>query len=218
MTNVHRAAGTAGIAAAILFLILLGTTFSYDPGAYNDPVKALAFAQQAKGLRTIVGLSGVLSGIVLVIFFAGLGDRLTAAAPVRGMITRYFGIIGGAALALGSLVDWAGINFLASFKDQVAAQHAWVALFAFDAGIYALTGAFLGIAVLAAGSAMIGARLLSATAGWLGILAAATLFLGAVLQSFLPPDTQWLYAFYFVAGVLLEIWFAWTGLALRRQR
>lgn len=216
MTAVSRAAGSAGFAAAILFVILLGTTFSYDPGAYNDPVKALAFAQQAKTLRAIVGLAGVLSGIVLVVFFAGLGERLAVGAPVRGMVTLYFGIIGGAALALGSLVDWAGMSFLASFKDQVAAQHAWVALFAFDAGIYGLTGVFMGIAVLAAGSAMIGTRVLSATAGWLGILGAAIIILGTILGAVLPT-AEWVFVFYLAAGLLLLVWFGWTGLTLRRQ-
>jgi hypothetical protein len=216
MTNVHRAAGTAGMLAALLFVILLGTTFTYDPAAYTDPARALAFAQQAKGLRTIAGISGVLSGIVLVIFFAGLADRLATTTPLRAMLTRNFGIIGAAALALGSLVDWAGISFLASFSDQVAAQHAWVALFAMDAGIYGLTGAFLGIAVLAAGSAMVGERLLSRNAGWVGIGAAAVIIVGTLLQAVLPPDTPWLFAFYIGAGILFLIWFAWTGTALRR--
>lgn len=216
MTNVHRAAGTAGLAAALLFLILLGTTFTYDPAAYTDPVGALAFAQQAKGLRTIVGVTGVLSGIALVTFFAGLADRLAGTTPLRAMLTRNFGIIGAAALALGSLVDWAGINFLASFKDQTAAQHAWVAIFAIDAGVYGLTGAFMGIAVLAAGSAMVGERLLSRNAGWLAIAGAITILIGTLLQGILPADTPWLFGFYIVAGVMLLIWFAWTGMALRR--
>lgn len=215
MRGVARAAGSAGIAAAVLFLILLGTTFSYDPAAYSDPAKALAFAQEAKILRTVVGLSGVLSGIVLVIFFAGLGDRLAASAPVRAVVTRYFGILGGAALALGSLVDWAGISFLASFNDQVAAQHAWVALFALDAGIYGLTGAFMGLAVLAAGWAIVGTRVLSPTAGWLGILGAVIIVVGTVLAAILPT-AEWVFVFYIAAGVLLLIWFGWTGMALRR--
>lgn len=215
MTNVHRAAGTAGLAAALLVLVLLGTTFTYDPAAYTDPARALAFAQQAKGLRTIVGVAGVLSGIALVIFFAGLADRLAGTTPLRAMLTRNFGIIGAAALALGSLVDWAGINFLASFKDQTAAQHAWVAIFAIDAGVYGLSGAFMGIAVLAAGAAMVGEHLLNARAGWLGIAAAAVIVVGTVLQSVLP-DAPWVFAFYIVGGVLLLIWFAWTGAALRR--
>jgi hypothetical protein len=215
MTNVHRAAGTAGMLTAVLFVILLGTTFTYDPAAYTDPARALAFAQQAKGVRTVAGIAGVLSGIVLVIFFAGLADRLAGTTPLRAMLTRNFGVIGAAALALGSLIDWAGISFLTSFKDQTAAQHAWVALFALDAGVYGLTGVFMGIAVLAAGSAMVGEHLLSARAGWLGIAAAAVIVVGTLLQSVLP-EASWVFAFYLVAGILFLIFFAWTGSALRR--
>ena len=216
MTSVQRAAGTAGLAVAVLFLILLGATAAYDPGAYNDPVRALAFAQQATGLRALVGTAGVLAGIALVIFFAGLGDRLGTGAPVRALLARYLGVIAGAALAFGSLVDWIGINSLASFKDQTAAQHAWVAIFAFDAGIYGLTGVFLGIAVLAAGAAMVRERLVSAAAGWLALVGAAVIVLWIVLQGVVPADTTWLFAFYIVAGILLLIWFGWTGAALRR--
>lgn len=216
MTAVHRAAGTAGIVIAILFAILLGTTASYDPAAYSDPVRALAFAQQATPLRTITGIAGVLAGIALVVFFAGLGDRLSTGAPVRALLAKYPGVIAGAALAFGSLVDWIGINSLASFKDQTAAQHAWVAVFAVDAGIYGLTGIFIGLAVLAAGAAMVRERLVSATAGWLALTGAAVIILGTVLQGVLPADTPWLFAFYVVGGVPVLIWFAWTGFALRR--
>jgi hypothetical protein len=212
MTAVHR---TAGIAIAILFAILLGTTASYDPAAYSDPVRALAFAQQAGTLRTITGIAGVLAGIALVVFFAGLGDRLSTGAPVRALLAKYPGVIAGAALAFGSLVDWIGINSLASFKDQTAAQHAWVALFALDAGIYGLTGAFMGLAVLAAGWAIVGTRVLSPTAGWLGILGAVIIVVGTVLAAILPT-AEWVFVFYIAAGVLLLIWFGWTGMALRR--
>jgi hypothetical protein len=218
MTTVHRAAGTAGIATAILFAILLSTTALYEPATYTDPVRALAFARQAGPLRTLAGLAGVLAGITLVVFFAGLGDRLGTGAPVRGLLARYLGVIAGAALAFGSLVDWIGINSLAAFKDQTAAQHAWVAILAFDAGIYGLTGVFLGIAVLAAGTAMVRERLVSAAAGWLALVGAAVIILGIVLQGVVPADTPWLFAFYIVAGVLLLIWFGWTGAALRRAR
>lgn len=216
MSSIQRNAGTAGILTAVFFLILLAVTFRYDPAAFTDPVKALTFASEQRALKAVVGLVSILSSIALILFFAGLANRLADRTPTRAQATLYFGILGAAGLGIGSLLDWQGVAYLAGrvASDQTAAYHAWLALAAASTAIYGFAGALFGASTIAASWAVVSAGAMRRAIGWLGLLASLVLVVGTILPALVPESS--FDSFYIAAGVLLLIWFAWTGIELRR--
>lgn len=217
MDTMQRNGGTAGLVTAVLFLILLAVTFRYDPAAFTDPAKALTFASEQRALKAVVGLVSILSSIALILFFVGLANRLADRTPTRSEATLYFGVLGSAGLGIGSLLDWQGVAYLAGRMagDQTAAYHAWLALAAASTAIYGFAGALFGASIIAAGWAVVSTGAMRKAIGWVGLLASAILVVGTILQAFVPAESVF-GNIYIVAGVLLLIWFAWTGVELRR--
>lgn len=219
MNSIQRTGGTAGIVAAALFVVLLATTFTYDPAAYSDPAKALEFAARQQGLRTVVGLAGVLAAVALVLFYAGLANRLRERTPARAQATYNFGVIGAVGLALGSLTDWLGIAYLVGYaaKDATAAQHAWVALTTVDIGFYGLAGLSLGISTIVAGWAVAQSGALRPATGWIAVVAGVIAFVATVAQAFVPPSSSVVFMAYLITGLLFLAWFGLAGSELRRM-
>lgn len=218
MTIGQRTAGTAGLITAFLFILLLAASFGFDPKAFTDAEAALRMARERAALKAVVGVATTAAAASAILFFSGLGTMLASRAPTRGSAVRLFGAIGAAALALGTLNDWIGVGYLAGVaaKDQIAAQHGWVALMAVNAGAYSVAGFFIGAAVLATTWAVIGMRTLGRIVGWIGVTAAVAIVAAVVAQAGVAPDSPMLGAMYPISGGLLLLWFSCTGMALRR--
>ena len=217
MSSIQRNAGTAGLLTAAIFLIALVMTFRIDPGAFTDPAKALAFASEQATLKAAVGLLITLSSIALILFFVGLANRLAERTPTRSQAALYFGVLGAAGLGIGTLLDWQGVAYLAGrvATDQTAAYSAFLALTAVSTAMYGFAGAFLGASVIAAGWATVSTGAMPRAIGWVGLLASIVLIVATIVQAFVPAESSFGFI-YIVAGVLLLIWFGWTGVELRR--
>lgn len=217
MNTVQRNGGTAGLVTAVLFIVLLALTFRWDPAAFTDPARALAFATEQRTLKAVVGLVTALSSITLILFFAGLANRLSDRTPTRAQATLYLGVLGSAGLGMATLLDWQGVGYLAGrmAADQTAAYHAWLALTATSTAIYGFAGAFFGAAVIAAAWSVVSTGVMRPVIGWVGLAASLVLIVGTILQAAATGSS--FDDFYMIAGVLLLIWFGWTGLELRRR-
>ena len=167
-----------------------------------------------------MGLVSALSAVALVLFFVGLANRLADRTPTRAQATLYFGVLGAACLGIASMLDWQGVAYVAGrmAQDETAAQHAWLALAAASTGIYGFTGILFGASVIAASWAIVSVGAMRRTMGWLGLLASAIIVVATIAQAFAAADSPVLGYVYPLAGLLLLIWFAWTGVELRRAR
>lgn len=211
MDATQRNGGTAGIVAAVLlallFVLILST--GLDPQAMRDPARALPAFTKQQSLWAFVGIAGALASLAGTIFIIGLFGRLRDRAPTRASAMLYFGVIGLGGHALGALTHWQGGLQLANYaaKDQVAANHAWVALAATIGGINALGSTFTGASLIAAAWAVIAAGGLNPTVGWVAAIAGVLEILGVLATHPLVM----LGGFVFVI-----IWLAWAGSELRR--
>lgn len=162
-------------------------------------------------LWALIGIVGALAAVVGTVFVIGLFDRLRDRAPTRASAVLYFGVIGLGGHALGALTRWQGGLQLADYaaKDQVAANHAWVALSATIGGITALGNVFTGASLLAAAWAVIATGGLSPTAGWVAAIAGVLSILGV----FATSPVVMLGGFVFAI-----VWLAWAGSELRRPQ
>jgi hypothetical protein len=210
MERLQHNGGTAGFVAAALLALgfIIVMTSGLDPQSVMNPEKALPFI--ASGVRwALANIAFALTAAVAVLFVAGLASRLREKAPTRSAAFLYFAIIGLAGYALASLVQWQGGGQLVSYMaaDQVAANHAWVALAAVARGLDSFGNGFIGAAEVIAGWAIIATGALPGSVGWLalatGVLTFLQLFIGA----------PWLF---FVGIILTVLWLAWTGNELRR--
>jgi len=211
-----RIAGMAGILSGILLAgeFTLFMTSGWTAETFADPTAALAFLEVGGDhLRWAVVLGG-LNLAAFTILLAGIAQRLHASAPTRASATLYLGLIGVAGHALVPLALWVGIPALLELQamDPAAAQSSWGAFITLLDGAQAVGGLFLGIAMLAAGWAMVSGGALSTGAGWVGLGAGA-----ATLLTLLAPDTplSGVAMVAFMPALLLSIVFrVWTGISL----
>jgi hypothetical protein len=211
MERLQHNGGTAGLVAAVLVALgfVLFMTTGFDPQSAMDPAKALQFIAQQGGRWAITNIVFALGAAVAVLFTAGLASRLREKAPTRSVALLYFAIIALASYALASLVQWQGGGQLARYMaaDQVAANHAWVAVAAVARGIDSLGNGFIGAAEVIAGWAITATGALPAGVGWLALATGVVTF----LQLFIGVP-----ALFFLSLILTVVWLAWTGNELRR--
>ncbi|MGH7753317.1 MAG: DUF4386 family protein, partial [Gemmatimonadales bacterium] len=209
MDRFQRNAGTAGLAAGVLLIVLMGLFFTLGlrPEEFGDPTKALQITRdkgtQVAGIAVVGGITTAL-GILLA---AGLAARLRDLAPTRAAAQFYYAVVGLSALALDGTIRWIGATVLATMSDQAAAGPAYVALNAVGAGISGFGNAFTGASLIVVGWAILSTRALPTVLGWVGVLAGVVTAATAVV----PPGPLFLLSF-----VLTIVWLLWAGSALRR--
>lgn len=213
MSTLQRNAGMAGIVAAVLIVVGVLLFFSSglaDPQTAADPAKALAKIAESPSRGALTSIVFAVALASAAVFLAGLYTRLREKAPTRAAAMLYFGLWGLFGFVLLSMVQWLGGNHLAAYvaKDQVAASHAYVAVYAVTQGANALGNAFIGASLVIAGWAIIGTGALPAAIGWVGVVGGVL----SVIQVFAPTSTA-----VFMASILLSvIYLFWAGSQLRR--
>mgnify|MGYP001362518874 CR=1 FL=1 len=211
MDRLQSNGGTAGIitaiALAILFILLISS--GLDPQTHQDPAKALPILSQKAGLFAVIGVLGALAAGFGLIFTVGLFSRLRDRAPTRAAAVLGLALVGLTAHAMGAVLVWQGGQFLVavSGKDQIAANHAWIAITAVFQSLNGVGNAFTGGATLVAGWAAVATGALSSALGWVGIIGGVVL----ILQLFAAAPILMLAGF-----TLTIIWLAWAGSQLRR--
>lgn len=206
-----QSAGTCGVVAGIALAIafLMFVTSGAAPSTFADPAKALDFvAKNTARLRLSIALSLITIAFASV-FLAGLAARLRDKTPTRATAVLYLGVLGLVGHAIGSMLFGTSAPMVAAYaaKDQVAASHAWVAIFAIDGAADGLGSLFIGLSTLMAGWAITSAKALSTTLGWYGELAGVV----GVAAYLWPSDPLMMASF--VAPI---IWLIWAGSALRK--
>ena len=208
-----QSAGTcgivAGIALAIAFLLFISS--GATPSTFADPAKALDFiGKNTSRLRLAIAFSLITIAFATV-FLAGLAAKLRDKTPTRATAVLYLGVLGLVGHAVGSMLFGTSAPLVAAYaaKDQVAASHAWVAVFAVDGAADGLGNLFIGLSTLVAGWAITAEKALSPTLGWFGVI------VGIVgVAAFLWPTDPLMMAS-FVAPI---IWLLWAGIALRQTK
>lgn len=213
-----RIAGIAGIVSGILLAgeLTLFMTSGWTPEAFADPTTALAFLEEGGSHLRWAAVVGGLNLTALMVFLSGLAERLRPRAPTRASVVLYSGLIGIAGHALVPMGLWMAIPAFLELgaTDPAAAQGSWGGFNALLDGAQAVGGLFLGLAMLAAGWAIVSRRALSSGAGWTGLGAGA-----ATLLTLLAPDTLFsgVAAVAFMPALVLSIAFrVWAGIALGR--
>ncbi len=211
MDRLQRNAGTAGIVAAVLLLVLfflVGST-GVNLMAPGDPAQTLAAFTQKAGSWMPIGLAGALASAFAAIFLAGLSSRLHDKAPTRSRAVLYFGLIGLSAHALGSLILWLGGATLTTFaaKDSTAAVPAWIAMTSVLAGLNGAGHGFSGASAAIAGWAIIQTGAMKTVIGWVALAAGVFSILGVFAPAAMPV--------LLLSFLLAIVWLAWGGSALR---
>ncbi len=206
-----KTAGTAGVVAGIALAIgfVLFLTSGMTPAILGDPAQALdRFGKSGAYLRLISALF-VIAVAFAVVFITGFAARLRERTPTRAAATLYFGILGLAGHGLGALIFLTAIPAVVAYaaKDQVAASHAWVALYALDGATDGLGTLFAGLAFLMAGWAIVATKVLSTALGWVAIIAGV---IGVI--TVLAPQSEVLFFASFVLPIVVLVW---AGSALR---
>ena len=206
-----HAAGIAGVLAGLgligefaLFMIS-GT----QPATLQHASSALPFLQEHGTTIRAAALLGAANAALVVIFLAGLADRLHVKAPTLAVATLYFGIIGTAGHALVAISLWLGTPSFTDLAvdDAPAAAPAWEAFAAVNNAFSGFGNTFLGLSLLAAGWAIVSTRVLPATVGWIALIAGA-----ATVARVLGLD-----AAFFVSLLLAIVFRIWTGIHLWRS-
>ncbi len=208
-----QSAGTcgivAGIALAIAFLLFISS--GATPSTFADPAKALDFiGKNTSRLRLAIAFSLITIAFATV-FLAGLAAKLRDKTPTRATAVLYLGVLGLVGHAVGSMLFGTSAPLVVAYaaRDQVAASHAWVAVFAVDGAADGLGNLFIGLSTLVAGWAITAEKALSPTLGWFGVIA------GVVgVAAFLWPTDPLMMAS-FVAPI---VWLLWAGIALRQTK
>jgi hypothetical protein len=173
MNGFQRNAGTAGVAAGVLLIVIFGLFFTLglQPAEFGDPAKALSVTRD-KGTQVAgIAIVGSITSALGIILAAGLAARLREAAPTRAAAQFYYAVIGLTALALDGTIRWLGVTVLARMVDQAAAGAAYVSLNAVGVGIAGFGNAFTGVSLILVGWAITSTRTLSPILGWVGIVA-----------------------------------------------
>ncbi len=212
----ERVGGIAGIAAGIGLAVeaCFFAASGWTPEAFAVPRTAVAYlATGGDELRAAV-FAGFWNLACATLFFAALAARLGAAAPSRGAATLVFAIVGIAAHGLVPVSLWLGVPAVVGTAagSPEAAATAWSGFSLVLAGAGGLGSLFMGLAMLAAGWAVVGTRMLAAGAGWAGILAGlAAVVSVAAAQTPLDPVARAA----FMPTILLALAFRlWCGIAL----
>jgi hypothetical protein len=212
MDRVQRNGGTAGIITAICLALLfvLFISSGLDPQTAQDPAKAIPLLTQKASVFAAIGVLGTLAAGFGLVFTIGLFARLRDGAPTRAAAVLGLAFVGLTGHAVGSVLLWQGGQFLVtvSTKDQVGANHAWIAASAVAQGLNGAGNAFTGASILVAGGAVVATGAMNVGLGWMGGLAGVV----EILQLFSASQ-----ALMGIGFVLVIIWLAWGGSQLRRS-
>ncbi len=209
MDHFQRNAGTAGLAAGVLLIVLMGLIFTLGlrPEEFGDPAKALALSRDKGTQVAAIAIVGAATSALGILLAAGLAARLRDRAPTRATAQLYYAVIGLTALTLDANIRWLGGAVLTGMSDQTVAASAYVALNAVGMGIAGLGNGFTGASLLLVGWAILSTRALPTVLGWVGVLAGVV----TAATTVLPPGPLFLLSF-----VLTIVWLLWAGSALRR--
>lgn len=205
-----QTAGTMGIIAGIAILIGFGlfATSGFTPAVQADPAKAIEWVNANLGRLRLTVVFFLISVGTAAIFVAGLAEKLRARTPTRAAATLYLAILGLVGFGIGGLLFWRSMPTIAATSDPVAAQHAWVAVYAVDQATDGFGSLFTGLATLFAGWAIVETKVLNSTLGWFGLLAGVV----PVLTFFVTGNELLT-----LGGFILPaVWLIWGGSALRR--
>lgn len=212
MERLQRNAGTSGIVAAVLLLLgfILFLSSGMDPQTAADPAKALPQIEKLGSRWGLTGVAFVLTVAFAALFLAGFFSRVREKVPTRAAATLYFGLIGLSGFALSGMLQWVGGSHLAAYmaKDQVAASHAWVAIYSAVQALEGLGNGFVGASLAIAGWAVLGSGVFPSVLGWIAVVGGVVTF----LQVFWP--TQMI--LFFGSIILTIVWLAWAGNQLQK--
>ncbi len=212
MDRLQRNGGTAGIVGAVIlvlaFLAFMST--GLDPQTAADPSKAVAVITQQGSRFAAAGILFAIGTLVTLVFTVGLNSRLREPAPTRAAAFLYLAVVGIAGYALDSILQWQGLPVIGALaaKDPAAAGNAWLTLNAVHLTFDAVGGSSVGAAQVVAGWAILQTKAMGSGIGWLGIVSGVV----TILSLFWRESTP----LFLASFVLLVIWLAWTGSALRR--
>ncbi len=212
MEQVQRNAGTAGIIAGVLLIILffLYASLRITDAQFADPGFMVPLLSKNPGLFARVAVVGVLSGAFGIVFGVGLAYRLRGKAPTRALAQLYLLVVGLGAVIFDGMVDWIGLRQIGLYavKDAVAAGHAYVAVSAVALGLNSAGSAFTGGSLLVAAWAVISTGALRPLVGWVALVAGVLSVLGVFVRG---QDVI------FIGSLLFTIvWLIWAGVELRR--
>ena len=212
MERVQRNAGTAGIVAGVLLIVLfvLFMSLQVTDAQFVDPGFMVPLLSKNPGAFMGVGIVGALASGFAIVFSIGLAYRLREKAPTRALASLYLAVLGLGAHGADSMIDWIGTRTvgLAAAKDAVAAGHAYIAVSAVALSVYAMANVFTGAALLVAGWAIITTGALRPLLGWVAVVAGIlSLAVGIGAEGGL----------FFLGSLLFTIiWLIWAGFGLRR--
>lgn len=208
-----QSAGTSGVVAGIALAItfLLFITSGATPSTFADPAKALDFVGKNASRIRLTTVFSLITIAFAFVFLAGLAAKLRDKTPTRATAVLYLGVLGLVGHAVGSMLFGTSAPMVAAYaaKDQVAASHAWVAVFAVDRAADGLGNLYIGLSTLLAGWAITAEKALSPTLGWFGVIAGIV----GVAAYLWPSDPLMMASF--VAPI---VWLIWAGSALRQAK
>lgn len=208
----QQSAGTAGIVAGIILAVLfvLYITSGATMETFVDPATALPFFTRESGRVQAIALLAMAIVAPAAIFIAGFAAKLRDQTPTRATGVLYLGLLGLTGHGLGAVLFWSGLPTLVSRAgmDQVAANHAWVAVNALSTTLDGFGNLFVGLSILLAGWAVTaGGGGLSPALGWYGVVAGVVTALAT-----LAPGVEIVMMGSFVLPI---VWLLWAGNALR---
>jgi hypothetical protein len=201
-----------GIVAGVALFVL--TILFFTSGAtnttFNDPASALSFMRDNAARLRMIGYLAIITVATAAVFIAGFASALQAKTPTRATATLYFGLGGLAGHTLGAFVVLTAFPWLVATasKDQVSANHAYVAVNGLIMAADGIGNLFTGLSTLFAGWAATVTPGLGAALGWYGVVAGVITGLAG-----LAPQVT---AIYMGSFFLPIVWLVWAGYALRR--
>ncbi|MFN2384130.1 MAG: hypothetical protein ABR559_07700 [Gemmatimonadota bacterium] len=214
-----RQAGSAGILAGVALLAEFGLFMAsgFTPQVAGDAAAASRFmAGDGGGLIRLAVLFGAVGVALQMSFFAGLGAVLQPATPTRAVVTDRFGTIGAAFHGLVALGFWLTIPMIAQLapSSPADAASAWRTFSVASAAADGLASHLVGLALLAAGWAMLSTGIARA-AGWLAAIAGAATLVRVYAVG--TPLAAMAGIAFVPSLVLATAFFIWAGVLLRRM-
>jgi hypothetical protein len=211
-----KVAGAAGVLAGFALVGEFGFFMAsgWSPEKFSDPAAALALLRDGGDALRVAGLLGMTGLALTALFVAGLAEKLRGPAPSRASATLYLGIVGITGHALVPLSLWLGVPaFLA--LDQSSALASWGAFAALLDGAQGVGNLFVGLSVIAAGSAILARDDLPSLLGWVALTAGlATTLTVLAADTVVAPLAGAL----FLPSLLLTVVFRiWAGGVLLQQ-
>lgn len=168
ITNVSpnlRNAGIAGILAGVGLIgeFALFSASGMQPNTLDHAATALPFLRDHGGFIRAATLVGALNDALAVILYAGLAAMIRPQTPTLAAAALYLGVVAVAGDGLVALSYWQGVPGFVDLAAQngATAAPAWEAFQAMVSSYRSLANLFVGLVLLAIGSAGLWKRSLS---------------------------------------------------------